>query len=98
MKKFKFIEGKIIDMYHFKMFEGKFQDMEEQTKKGSEVYIYANISNFETDAFEKSEVTVYAHPYEQLYYAERYKLYLDKEDQERLKRILVKEYHNLKTK
>lgn len=56
MKKFKFIEGKIIDMCHFKMFEGKFQDMEEQNKKGTEVYIYANISNFETDTFEKSEV------------------------------------------
>lgn len=86
MKKFKFIEGKIIDMCHFKMFEGKFQDMEEQNKKGTEVYIYANISNFETDTFEKSEVDIYAYPYTQLYYSEIYRLYLDKEDQERLKK------------
>ena len=92
--KFKFIEGKMIDMCHFKMYEGKLQDME-QAKNGLEVFVYANISDYETDTFEESEVRVYAHSFEKLYCAEEYELDLCECDQVKLKSTLIKEYHKL---
>ena len=55
-------------MCHFKMYEGKCQDME-QAKNGLEVFVYANISDYETDTFEKSEVRAYAYLFEKLYCA-----------------------------
>ena len=58
----------MIDMCHFKMYEGKCQDME-QAKNGLEVFVYANISDYETDTFEKSEVRAYAYLFEKLYCA-----------------------------
>lgn len=73
MERYKLIEVKYIDMYHFQMYEGKFQDLE-QLINNEEIYIYANVSNFETEKYEDSEVRVYAHSYEKLYCAEDYVL------------------------
>lgn len=89
--RFKFIEAKLVDMAHFKMYEGKFQDME-QMKNGVEVYIYANVSTFEAYTFEESEIKVYAHPFEKLYYADDYQLELNRIDTNELKDVLITNY------
>lgn len=74
METYKLVDVKFIDLKHFQMYEGKFQDMEQLKHHAKEVYIYANISNFETEKYEDSEVRVYAHSYENLYCAEDYEL------------------------
>lgn len=75
MNKFKLIEVKFIDMFHFHLYEGKFQDMEQKEYQNRETYVYANVSDFETRTFEESDVRVYAHSFETLYCAEDYELY-----------------------
>lgn len=74
MADFKLIEVKYIDMFHFQLYEGKFQDMEELSGSGKEIYIYANISNLETKNFHSSEVRIYAHSFEDVYDASHYEL------------------------
>ena len=56
------------------MYEGKFKDVSQAESGHSEKYIYANVSNFETETYEESEVRIYAHSYEDLYCAEDYEL------------------------
>lgn len=70
---------KYIDMYHFQMWEGKFLDTEQE---GREIYIYANVSNFETETFEESEVRVYPYSYEDLYCADDYAMLIGNRDLE----------------
>ena len=74
VKKYELVEIKFIDMYHFQMYEGKFKDAAQLESGHSEKYIYANVSNFETETYEESEVRIYAHSYEDLYCAEDYEL------------------------
>lgn len=83
----KLIDLKYIDMYHFQMWEGKFQDLEQNTP----TFIYANVSNFETESFEDSDVRVYAHSYEDLYSPEDYELNVSKEIEKKLKEIILAE-------
>jgi hypothetical protein len=73
-KKYELVEVKFIDMYHFKMYEGKFFDKEQSDAGHPDTYIYANVSNFDTETYEESEVRIYAHSYEDLYCAEDYEL------------------------
>lgn len=73
-KKYELVEVKFIDMYHFKMYEGKFLDIEQLNAGHPDTYIYANVSNFETKTYEESEVRIYAHSYEDMYCAEDYEL------------------------
>ena len=75
MRKFKLVEVNFIDMFHFQLYEGKFQDMEQLEHYGTEVYVYANLSNLETGKFNESEVRVYAHPFDTLYSALYYELF-----------------------
>lgn len=75
MNKFKLIEAKIIDMYHFVMIEGKFLDLEQWTRYNNKIYIYANISNFDGAKMESSDVRIYAHSYEDLYDCTNYELF-----------------------
>ena len=81
-----------VNMHHFQLLEGKFQDME-QLVNGIEVFVYANISNFETETFEESEVRVYAYPFEKLYQAEKYELGLDAKDILEIKKSLIEAYY-----
>lgn len=72
--KYELVEVKFIDMYHFQMYEGKFKDLEQSNNGHSDKYIYANVSNFETETYEESEIRIYAYSYEDLYCAEDYEL------------------------
>ena len=91
-QRFCLVETNEVDMHHFQLLEGKFQDTE-QLVNGIEVFVYANISNFETETFEESEVRVYAHPFEKLYQAEEYELSLDAKDILEIKKSLIEAYH-----
>ena len=73
-EKFRLVETKFIDMFHFNMYEGKFQDMEQKEYQNRDVYVYANLSDFDTRTYEESEVRVYAHSFDTLYCAEDYEL------------------------
>ena len=73
--KYELVEVKFIDMYHFQMYEGKFKDIELLENGYEEKYIYANVSNFDTETYEGSDIRIYAHSYEDLYCAEDYELY-----------------------
>ena len=73
-KDFKLVEVNFVDMYHFKMWEGKSQDLR-QAENGNEIYVYANLSDHDSKTIEESDVRVYAHPFEGLYYAELYELF-----------------------
>lgn len=91
MSDFKLIEVKYIDMFHFQLYEGKFQDMEELSGSEKEVYIYASISNLETKNFHDSEVRIYAHSFEDLYDASNYELEnFDDKTRERLRHEILK--------
>lgn len=83
----KLINLKYIDMYHFQMWEGKFQDLEQNTP----TFIYANVSNFETKAFEDSDVRVYAHSYEDLYSPEDYELRVPDDVERKIKEVILAE-------
>lgn len=74
MQKLKLIEVKFIDMFHFQMIQGKYQDMEQLEYQNRETYVYANISNFDS-TMEESEVRFYAHSFDELYCAEDYEIY-----------------------
>ena len=73
-RKLELVEVKFIDMYHFQMHEGKFKDLIQSENGHTEKYIYANVSNFDTETYEESEIRIYAHSYEDLYCAEDYEL------------------------
>lgn len=91
--KYELVEVKFIDMYHFQMYEGKFKDVEQLESCHKEKYIYANVSNFETETYEESEIRIYAHSYEDLYCAEDYELcglYNDNKLCEYLKQEILK--------
>ena len=75
MRKFKLVEVNFIDMFHFQLYEGKFQDMEELEHNNKEVFIYANISNFDTGRYDESEVRIYAYSFEDMYDASYYQLF-----------------------
>ena len=81
----KLIDLKYIDMYHFQMWEGKFQDLKQNTP----TFIYANVSNFETESFEDSDVRVYARSYEDLYSPEDYELNISEEVEKKLKEMIL---------
>lgn len=88
------VDIKFVDMYHFQVYEGKFVDLTQEESGNEAKYIYANVSNFETEKFEDSEVRIYAHPYEDLYCAEDYELcnlYLDEELCDYIKTEILKE-------
>ena len=72
--KYELVEVKFIDMYHFKMYEGKFRDVEQSESGNGEKFIYANVSTFEAASYEESEVRIYAYSYDELYCAEDYEL------------------------
>lgn len=72
--KYELVEVKFIDMYHFQMYEGKFRDLEQTENGHEEMFIYANVSNFDSRTFEESTVRIYARSYEELYSAEEYEL------------------------
>lgn len=91
-QRFRLVETKEVNMHHFQLFEGKFQDTA-QLVNDIEVFVHANISNFETETFEESEVRVYAYPYEKLYQAEEYKLSLEQKDILEIKESLIEAYH-----
>lgn len=74
MNKFRLVSIKYINLGHFQMWEGKFQDVEQKEHWDRDVYVYANIGNNETETFEESDVRVYAHSFETLYCAEDYEL------------------------
>ena len=80
IEKFKLVEAKIIDVYHFQMVEGKFIDLENKEMNNINIYVYGNISNFDTETIRESEVRVYAHSFEDLYDAEQYELYHFEDD------------------
>lgn len=91
--KLKLVEVKFIDVYHFQMYEGKFLDTTQLESGYEEKYIYANVSNFDTETYEESEIRIYAHSYEDLYCAEDYELinlYGDNELCEFLKSEILK--------
>ena len=75
----KLVDMKYIDMYHFQMWEGKFLDTEQE---GREIYIYANVSNFDTESYDESEVRVYPYSYEDLYCADDYMMWIGNKDLE----------------
>ena len=82
MDQYKLIDIKFIDMYHFQMWEGKFKDLEQEKYQNKEVYVYANVSNIDTETFEESDVRIYAHSFEELYCPEDYELYeLERRDE-----------------
>ena len=83
--KIKLVALKHIDMYHFEMWEGKFQDLEQN----AEIYFYANLSNFDTPTFEESEVRAYAHSYDDLYDPDGYELNLAPSVEQRVKEIIL---------
>jgi len=56
------------------MYEGKFEDVTQAESGHEKKYIYANVSNFDTETYEESEIRIYAHSYEDLYCAEDYEL------------------------
>ena len=80
IEKFKLVEAKIIDVYHFQMVEGKFIDLENKEMNNINIYVYGNISNFDTGTIRESEVRVYAHSFEDLYDAEQYELHHFEDD------------------
>ena len=97
MGRVRLVETKKIDMYHFQMYEGKFEDLSQAQAGNEPVYVYANISNFETETFEESAVRIYAHSYKNLQYAQEYELvgwYEDKEACNAMKKELIKAMQN----
>lgn len=90
-KKFKLVEVNYIDLFHFDMYEGKFQDLEQVENGRDDVFIYANLSNFDTETYEESELRIYAHSFEDLYCPEDYELYeLERRDEtEEMKREIL---------
>ena len=66
--KFKLVDTKLLDEWNFQMFEGKFKDLSQE----SDIYIYANVSNFNTETFEESDIYIYSHSFEELTNAEDY--------------------------
>ena len=92
MSKWRVIEVKFTDMYHFQMYEAKIQDLEQLKYRNEEKYIYANISNFETEKYEDSEVRVYAHSFEDLYCAEDYELSFNNDNLEYFKKSILESY------
>ena len=72
--KWKLIDVKYIDMYHFQIYEGKFQNMEELEMNNKELFAYANISNFDSKSFAESEVRVYPFSYEDMYDPEAFEV------------------------
>ena len=85
-EKLKLVGVKFIDMCHFQMWEGKFKDME-QSKP---TYIYANVSNFDTDTYQESEVRVYTRSYGDLYCADDYELQVSPDIEAYLKEVILK--------
>lgn len=79
---YELVDIKCIDMCNFQMYEGKFKDIKQSKNGHKEIYIYANLSNLETELLEDSELTIYAHSYEDLYCACDYELISLYEDDE----------------
>lgn len=88
MSRFKFLKGDILNIDdRFEMYEGEFLD----TEKGNTVF--ANISNFECDAFEDSDVYVYPKSFDSLTNAEDYEIELSDDEYQELKDSLILNYH-----
>ena len=86
--KFELIEIRSIDMKFFQMIEGKFIDLEQKKYQNKEVYVYANISNNESE-MEDSYVRYYPYSFENLYYAEDYELLNLNEYDDEVKKLLI---------
>lgn len=86
--KFELIEIKSIDMKFFQMIEGKFIDLEQKKYQNKEVYVYANISNNESE-MEDSYVRYYPYSFENLYCAEDYELLNLNEYDDEIKKLLI---------
>ena len=88
MSKFKFLKGNILNIDdRFEMYEGEFLDTEKSNT------IFANISNFECDAFEDSDVYVYPESFNSLTNAEDYEIKLSDDEYQKLKDSLILNYH-----
>lgn len=93
-QKYRLIDMKYIDMYHFDMFEGKFIDIEQECSEG--IYIYANVSNFDSESYDDSDVRVYAHSFGDLYCPDEYELFLGEETEAYLKEEILNFVHKYK--
>ena len=91
-QKYKLVDIEYVDMGHFQMYEGKFQDMEQWKYQNKEVYIYANLSNNEYD-FEDEEnyIRAYPYPFKDLYCAENYELVINNPSADYIKYLILKE-------
>lgn len=86
MNKFELIEIKYINMYCFDMWEGKFKDTEQ---KAGDVYIYANLSTFDSNTYAESDVRIYAHSYDTIYCPEDYEITVGKAQEKYLKETIL---------
>ena len=83
------LEGsvRLVAMFNFQLWEGKFRDLEQE---GRDVFIYANVSDFDSPSFEESDVRAYAYPYDELYCADEYEIRIrDKGEEEYIKNVLL---------
>ena len=74
IKKFKLVDAQIVGIYPLQMVEGKFLDIENTTSGHDDVYVYANISNFEVENVDDSDVRIYSHSFADLYCPEDYEI------------------------
>ena len=81
--RFSLVDLKFIDMYHFQMWEGKFED------GVTGLVFYANLSNFDTRTFGASDVRIYSESYEDLYDPEEYEITFPTEGERKLKEMLL---------
>ena len=78
---FVLVEVKHIDMFHFAMYEGKFEDANQAKNGCPPIHIYANLSDFDGTTYKESPVRIYAHSYAELYDAASYELVALESDQ-----------------
>lgn len=94
MRNINLIETKKINMFHFDLLEGKFEDLTQAECGHPQTFFYASISNHETDNYAGSTVRIYAHSFDEMYCAEEYELYGLESDESlcrQLKDILLKQ-------
>lgn len=85
---------KKINMFHFDLLEGKFEDKTQTECGHPQTFFYASISNHETDSYADSDVRIYAHSFDEMFCAEEYELYgleRDKSLCAQIKEILLKQ-------
>ena len=65
--------------YNSKMLEGKFRD----TAQRGDVFVYANISDFNSELLKDADLYVYAHPFRDMCNAEDYDITANLSDSEK---------------